>query len=634
MSLQGIETYTQYDPMSASQLNPEQGDEAVLNKMRNLFTMSGNARKKQETRWQETYEFYYGLDQELKKKKPHQSKIFVPRVKTIIDSVVPKLVLQIMGKDPIWTVNPQAEDDFVRSRVWSKILSYYTRRQPHMYRDLNTVLKDSMLYGIGWLKSGWAYCEGVMPVRTSSAPIIDIFTGQLRPPEIVQQRVILEDNPTVTVCDLGEIYYDATASSVETSQYIIHRMLLPMGEVKKWNEYGYIKNFDKIERSNNVKYAATDFMNRRYSTHGFDNPFVLDNNVYDNVEIWEAYHYDNATGLKFKTIIANQNVVLMHKPLGEILWHQRFPFYGIVDCPMTKEFVGVGTIDPIKSLIREQNSLRNQRMDSLNATLKPFIKALRSAQVDKEKLKMMEPGSIIEMNQLDGVMFERPPSIADLTFASEQKTDTDIQLTTGVNDMMIGMPTRSQTRNATTASILDQANDARFGMMSLIALEELRKVGRDWLAMCNQFMSQPMIVRIVGAQGLQQDVIARPEDVPMNPDVYVACGSELQGDMEVKRQQKMQLLNLFMNIPGFNITMFAQELAEDFGDPNAQRFFEGQWVIPTPDLMAQSGMPTDPVASSYKETAGGFQGGTPPQAVNKGDILEMVNNNAITSNQE
>lgn len=592
-----------------------------------MFSIAQNHRKKRESMWRENYEFYYGWDRTVRKAE-HQSKLFVPRPFMMVESKAPRLVMNFITKDPIYMVNPQHDDDIIQAKIQSELLTRQTKQQPNLVRDLTCWVKDSLIYGHGLAKSGWEYCETTRKIRQASTPVINLATQDVTwAQNYSSKRVIEKDNPTLRVVDIGEIYIDPAATCIEDAKFIIHRMLMPSVEAKKKAQYNlYDMNVLLTMGRTNMGAEVDDFMMRRYSTHGFENPFQMQANVYDYIEILECWYVHPVTGEKMLSVLGNRKGLLMDREMP--YWHGNWPFYLLNDVPMTGELYGIGEIDPVKPLVRELNSLRNQRMDNLNQILKAFFIVHRGASVDKQKLKNMVPGGILETNMMDGVQILRPPSIDNLTFNAEAKADSDMQITSGINDTVMGTSTRSQFRNATTANMMSEASNIRFALTAMNYAEQMRKVGRDWLGLNNQYMTQPVLIRIFGADGAEVTVTSKPEDISANPDVYVTMGADIQGDKSLKQQQKMQLFSVLANIPGFRITDYAQDIMRDFGEKAPQRYFEGSTVIPAEAILQKFGMQDKPVSSSYLEQQGGIAGGGTQMMEDSGDLMSMAYNAA------
>lgn len=621
--------------------NPDDGgEERRIKQLTDLFEQSKRHRVPHENRWQKNYEFYYGLNTDYRFKKAHQAKVFIPLPFVIVESKVPRLVVNMLTKKPIWSAKPANWDDELTAKMVSQLLTQATYDMRSINHEMTVNHKDTFIYGNSFMKLGWGYVASEKPYLVQR-PKFNILNGVMQPAQVEMRRVVEEDGPILKTIDLGEIYADPTASSIEDSSYIIHRMMVPVHELRRRNEQspGEWKNIDKLQRINALGDFSSEFIDRRFSTHNFDNPYRFSNSMYDYVELLECWWINPENGQKMQTVVANRCYEIKHIPLP--FYHCRFPFYKFNDVPMTKEFYGMGEIDPVRDMVCMMNDLENQTLDNLNQILKAFYFVDRSAGIDKDKLSNVRPGDVVETNDIKGLEVFRPPSISDLTFPSMQDLMSKIQVTSGVNDTVIGTPTRSQFRNATTFEGMAQASNIRFALSSLLILEEYKKVGRDMLSLMNQFMTDEKLLRITGLNipGMDTvDAVISAEDIPNNFEVYITLSNELQGDLEVKRQQAMQLFSVLAGIPGFDATRYGMLLMDLFGQEDPQSYFpQGNWIVPqqamtqTNELQKALGNPL----AGRQEQQGGSLGGVPqgvsPQAVNRGDLLEMTENGSISA---
>jgi hypothetical protein len=596
-------------------------DETRARMIEDLFLWAANCRQPMEKAWKTKYEFYYGCDIEYRKKQAHQSKIVLPISFEIVETKTPQLVMSMFTQQPIYSLNAESSDDPYKAIIGEQILSWQLRRQRNAMLTHTLWIKDSNIYGGAIAQTGWDYQCEIMPRNIKLPPVIDFATQQIiQQHHVMPEKVVTKDQPVLTNCDIGEMYPDPAASDIEDCKFIIKRMLIPYVTLKQQSNLGLYKNVDKIERSRNVAHWASDFAQRRFSTHNFMDPFIYEHQLYDYVEILECWWIDPTDPQlkKWKTVVANRKHIIQDVPLGQVLWHNRFPFILLKNIPMTKEFWGISELDVTIPLQREANSLRNQRMDNINAMLKAYWIVARSSGVNKEKMKRLAPGDIIFTNDINGIKPDRPPSIDGLTFNAEAANRSDIQRAANLGDMVTGTPTRSQVRNATTASLMDQNAKTRWGLSVLLYTEQMQRVGEDFMALNAQFLTDPQKIAITGQDGLTYNVNVDYTNIPTNPDIFVTLGYEIQTNKELRKQLLLDLDGVVTTTPGANITQWRKDMLKDFGFKNPERYFEGAFVAPTEVLLGggKGGQPhssyTDQLSSIVNpsqpnQLSGGFK---------------------------
>lgn len=581
------------------------------NRIIELFNYAGQFKQFHHKRWKRNYEYYLGWDNEIKNRAAHQSKLFIPRPFLVVETKTPRLVQSLLSKDPIFTVKPQSGDDIMRARISSELISQQLRNHPNMILELVTWFKDSFIYGGAVGMTGWQFQQEYKTWRQQSPPSIDFITGQLLSQEqVVSDMVTVIDRPYFKNIDIGEIFPDPTADCIENCKFVIRQQLVPYVTIQQLEQLGVYQNCGKIPRSGSIPQQYDDFVNRRFSVGNMSKPTsnLVQMSSYDQIELLECWWIDE-TGRKMKTVLANKQVIIQDIPLP--YWHNKFPFYLLKDIPMTKEFWGMGDIDPIYDLCKAINDLTNQQHDNIQQFLKAFWAVDRNANVDLDQLENMPPGGIIETtgDPKAGLTVIRPPQLDSMTTPAIQQLNSEVQIASGANDIAIGQSTRSQSRSATNSQLMDASTDTRYGLTAMLYLEQVRNIGSDWLALDQQFMTKPVMVRVFGQEGLI-DYHATPYDIPREWDLYCTLGSEFQGNKEVQKQQSMQLFQILSMFPWFNAPEYVMDLMQQFDVKDPQRFIVGgQGSIPTQMIMQQLGIGDSSVMSGYQEMEGGKQGG-------------------------
>lgn len=605
-----------------------------INRIMTLLDTARRAKSAHIARWTKNYQYYLSIDQELKSRPSHASKLFVPRPYLVVETKLSRMVKGLL-KSNVFTVHPNSDDDVLRARMSQALLNHYWKlNSKSTLPELLGWLKDSMIYGTSIGKTGWEYKQEWVPARAFGTPFIDPISLTMIQPEIIEEGMrVTKDNPFFKNIDIGSFYPDPYASSIENANYCIEVMYMPRHCLKQLEMLGLYQGVDRIPTDGAV--LQNDMNQRQFSLRNTGITNIVDqsmntyrNKEYEVVEVIECWWLDGYR--KMKTTIANQKVIIQDIPMP--YWHQKWPFHQLKDTPMTGEFWTLGAIDPIVDLVKELNDNRNAQADNRNQFLKAFWYVNRTGNIDLDLLENVPPGGIIEGtgSYRETLEIVRPPQLDTMTYQAQAQVDSDIQMTSGANDIAIGTSTRSQVRTATTGSLMAESTGLRYGLTGMLHAEELKHIGNTWLQLCQQFMTQPVSVRILGADGLNfQEVIAHPADIPHQYDLSTSLATEFDGDREVQKQQQLQLFQLMANVPGYQITEGAKELLRTFDIQAPERYFEGNVTVPTNILMQQLGMKTDSVNSNYLETLGGLMGGG-TQRVNPGldraGLLETAKN--------
>jgi len=612
-------------------------DNQRINKLTSLYDYSNRFRQSYVWRWRRNRELYFNIDRQLLARPEKASKIFVPRPYLVVQTKVPKIVNAILSKTPLFTVLPTSDDDLIRARIAQELISKQWSQQPNATQDMVNMFTDTFIYGLGIGKAGWEFKQEIMPSRNYQRSFFDPVTSQVMLQEFVTQEMVTTvDRPFFKNIDLEGFYWDPTASTLEECKFIIQKYRVPRFELEIMERMGVYKNVSKIPKGTSKMMENPEFGGRSLiinpvssQLNGYTqsaDQYGSGDPVYQMVEIMECWWIDGHQ--KVKTVISDKQCII--QDIAMPYWHQRWPFYQFKNTPITGEFVGLSEIDPIAELCLELNDIRSLERDNRIQFTKAFWIVNRAAHISMDDLENMPPGGILEVTGAprEALDIQRPPQLDGSTIMAKQGIDTDIQMTSGANDIAIGMSTKSQVRTATTGSLMQQSTDMRFNLTALLYLEQLRKVGKDFLSLNQQFMTEPLAVKILGPQGSNlTEIKATPYDIPQDYDLYVTLGAELQGDKDIIRQQTMQLFQIMSQLPGYDLYEGALDVYREFGVKNPERFFpQGSQVVPSWAILDQKGVKDSSVRSGYLEQMGGMMGGGTqqvPQAASQADVLQF-----------
>lgn len=609
-----------------------------LNMVMNLYNHAAKSKQNHHSRWVKSRDYYLSISRELQEKANHESKVFVPRPFIVIETKLPRMVQPIFTRDPVFSVNPVSDDDVEKAKMTEELLTHQIQNQPNGILEYTTWMKDCLLYGTSIGKTGWEFMQQQVTRRVKH----DIWLPDLQqfvPVDATETKLETTiDRPFFKNVDISEIFPDPQASCIEDCKYIIHKYQMSRHSLKQLEQIGVVYNIDNI-RGDGGTSSSADANGLDFSTRSigfgmqFNSPYqnIYSDPVYDTIEIMECWWIDPSNNnQRMKTIVANNQVIIQDIPIP--YWHNRWPFIQLKNNPMTREFWGIGEIEPIVDMVDELNSLRNDTNDLRRQYLKAFWVVNRSSRVDIDELENMPPGGILEVtgNVNEALQILRPPNMDLVTLQAQQQLDADIQLTTGANDIALGQSTGSQIRSATLGSLLAQSTASRFNFSVLLHVDQVKKIGQDFVDLNKQFLTTAKAIRILGADGLGYHTInITPSDIPDNYDLYVNLGAEADGNADVKKQQGIQLLQLGANIPGFRITEFYKQILELFQYKNPDRFFEGSQVVPTWEILKGTGIsqPGQDINSNFAETLGGLMGGGLQQTqAAEANVLEVAQN--------
>lgn len=577
---------------------------------------------------------YLGVDEDLDRRKAHWQARFVhtyPHQAVELKGSFFTQALKGNGVQPFYVVEPWDFNSEDKALANTRLLQYQLARTP-VLDTMYKVSKDLSIYGTGILKTFWDYQSIDVPQKPKQVFDIDenqnLFVKSVKPPPV---KRVMKDQPDTMVIEPNDFWPDPSATSLENARYVCHRTIMPFSklkalEKKKGSAFGRYKNVDMVKKTSMPMRQFADQhssltrddrllkdLNANFRNADPNNPMV------EIVEIWEP-------GGKVSTI-ANNEVLLEHETI--LFEHLKYPFVVLTNEPITGEFWGLSDFQIAQKLLDYVDEHQSQLLDNNSQTLKGFALVERGigAQALKD-LEEAEPGSKIVVNDLNAIKWERPPSPDSSAAVIQENLLQQARQAMSVTEILQGVAPPSNIRSTGGLELLAQVGQVRLVVTVDRLAEQLRTLGKQWIALNQQFLDESVLVPIIGAvPGTESYTRVSPEDIPMDVDVRVRLGSLAQGNRELRVQQMLQIHNLAQNIPGYNAIRAMKEIASvqgGFEDPTTLFLLDEQDAaqLQTQNFLAELGK--GPLAQA-PQLSGGVQ---TPSASNLPDPNQVAQGNA------
>ena len=473
----------------------EADDKVISNKVVQDFKEAETARQEKEDKWMKWYKLYRSYLDEKK----YGSNLFIPYVYSIVETVAPRLVTGLFGVRPYLGILPTNSEARKNAKNLEKLIDYQLITLLNFKTTAANWIKEALIYGTSFLKLGWDYEEGEVPV---TEPVAEIM-GQALDYETVMQETVIKDQPLIEHVDLFDIYIDPYAKNIDEADYVIHKVFRNLEYLEEMEEEGIYENVDEVKRGVHDEQQQSS-MAERLSEIGMQSQTPSQGDP-GKVELIEYWTDDRVV------VVANRSVVIRNEE--NPYHHMSKPFIRLVDTPVPHEIYGIGEIEPVEHLQYNLNTLRNQRVDNVNLIINKMWKVLRGADIDPNQL-VSRPGGIVEVDDMEDV---QPLVLDNVTHESYQEDEiirNDIDRTTGVYDYARGEKT-DRRETATTASILSDSANERFNLKREIMEDMgLKRLGKMLVSLNKQFIDRSMEVRILG------------EDAQIGSEVQVGMGFE------------------------------------------------------------------------------------------------------------
>jgi len=240
---------------------------------------------------------------------------------------------------PKITVNSVNPDNAANAVIAEAVVNYWWR-----YKDIRTefrrAVKDSLIMGHGWIKSGYRFVEEEMVGEEDDINDPDAEGG-----EVTSTTVVVEDSPFAERVSPMDVFVDPDATSMKDVKWIAQRIRRPISEVRS------DKRYSKAAREKVSVMAIS-----RYADDPSRKKINDKNQGY--AEIWEFY---DVVGKKMSVFCEGSDMFLVKPmPMPYSFGH---PFTMLRNYDVPDEFYPIGDLEAIEALQKELNETRTQMMN-------------------------------------------------------------------------------------------------------------------------------------------------------------------------------------------------------------------------------------------------------------------------------
>ena len=492
---------------------------------------------------------------------------------------------------PKITVNARNAEQAPNAVVTEAIVNYWWRHY-ECQKEFRRAVKDTLILGHGWVKTGYRFTEKEVEHETAD---------ELANPESITEsaQIITEDRPFVERISPFDVFVDADCTSLSDMRWIAQRIRRPLSDVKKDKRYNSV--------------ARNDAQPSHYSRYGLDGsrsrdtprPSQEPEDTY--VEIWEYYDIDSGK----MSVFCDGGDKFLVNPV-EIPFSFGHPFVMIPNYEVPDYFYPMGELEAIEPLQMELNQTRTQMMNHRKRFSRKWLykesafDADGRSALESDEDNVMVP--VISEENINSVVGPMPAIISPPEFYNQSELiSSDIDRVSGVSEYQRGSLPEIR-RTATEAGIIQDAANARSSDKLALIERSIAEVARRLVALAQEFMTGEAAVRVAGTGAKQVWLNFDKDYLQGEFDFEVEGGSTQPVNETVRRQQAVQVVDAmapFVNTGIIDMAKLAGYLLTyGFGIKDG-----GSFIIPPPPPMPPAPEPQPQVVPPQMPM------GMPPQGM-------------------
>lgn len=502
-----------------------------------------------------------------------QSKLRVKYGMQVIDTAMVNLA---QGK-PRCKVMPRSPDYEESAKKFQLAIDYYTA-QAHLQDQVPATVQQALIFGVTVGKNHWLYKKGQQPGRDWPT---NPFTQEVYPQDVTRD-IVYYDGPFFEPWDINDAWWDPNGRSVDDAEYVALRSYATKSELEQKQADGIYQNVEELLRTGTTPRSASA---QERLAGGDQN---LRKGRFEIVEYWRD---------RSLTVVGNQQILM--RKIENPHWHGKKPVV-IASCrPDLFKISGIPETELVRDLQDALHTIENMRMDNLHMTVMRGL-TYREGGIQDPNLLVLMPRFKWGVTDHDDIRMIDMPPLPPEAYREEEALLARLQYVTGITPYVSGAGTNNIDQNtATGISILSSAAGALLQFKrQQIHFGIWQRTFEQWGADIQQFMTEPVWIRLMGAGGSYTFEHVHPQDVAGEYE-YVLEGTEESLSRQQERQEALGLLQALAPIMGLGIVNpkpILERVAAAFGFDNPEELFAvHQQAPPAAPFPPQNGqVPTPP----------------------------------------
>lgn len=477
---------------------------------------------------------------------------FVSRdIMVTVNTVLPDVVKLLTTTEPI-TISGRNTEDVDSAKKMQILCNYLITVCNNYYKILYSCFKESLIHGISVIKCDWIkeYEDVVKTEILTTGEIYRLgndsnievlsskFLGENETEQIFnveyKTNKLIKNQPSYFVLPHEEFLYDPTAKSVDECNYIIHRSLVTLDNLKLKEEEGIFSNVSEVERFDD--YLEDDATDNQYRSNSDKNKARKTVVLY---EYWGKIDTEGTGRLKDVVVTFTGDVILAIQENN----FDMYPFFIFSPFPDSFAIGGMGMAELVENSQNVKTALVREMLYHTLKTNDPRAFYKEGCFTDPEQLtdgsKFI---SVDRSSRLNEVLYYEPANpLSRMNVEMYQLFDKERQVNSGVTETKQGI-TRNSNQTATEANIKYEASNLQVqAMCTNIAEIGLKSFYQFILYQAIRFIDDNMTIRILN------------ETIDINPSEYKESQFDLMistsigaGSIEMRRNNANVLLQVLL----------------------------------------------------------------------------------------
>jgi len=506
--------------------------------------------KEEHDKWRTLFFLYRG-DEDLAPGRGDTEALYnVKLIFSVVRNFIPSLVIS----DPDILLFPRKMESMKDVATVQRVANYYWR-ELKIKDELKKVILDVLIYGTGFMKLGWAFSVGMLPVARENKEEDLGNQKTFQPNEFIKK-----DAPFVTRVSPFLLRWDMQARSLAESRWVAEKIVRPVEVIKRNSAYDQ-------SVTNKIQPTHVGLQDVLFNSCDEDEANLVENDPDKYAVIYEVH--DKERGL----------LITLHPTQEKPLRIQKYPypnlegthFCSLVLDEQPDRLEGLSVVDNIKSPAQAVTRVRSLQTDHIKNMSRVYaVKSEDFSEADVLKVQNAKNGSAVrtEGDPRSYHLIPTPPISPDSYRVADQG-ETDVFRTAGLAPSTVGQKLGGRT-SATEAGQIGAGEAQRMENARTVVEDFAADITRKLIQIIGNKLSDEEVVLIVGEENFTPFKYTKKQ-LQGEFSYAVKAGSMTKPNREVLRQQLLNLLNISQQDPIINRKELWRLVLETYDAPDIEK---------------------------------------------------------------
>jgi len=339
-----------------------------------------------------------------------------------VDALTAALYLSLTAYEPLVVIEGWgSEEDRKKAKKREKILDYFNVKETDTREHIHKMIRGICIEGQRIWKVIWE--------RQTRKVFFETEKGRM----MEDEEII--NGPRILGINLTDFVADWVDDNIQRCTFCAHRVRLQQWELEERRDQGIYVNVDEVLKGTKAP-EPTPYQSEMDKAQGLVNTETVYNPVYETWEYWTWWRPPGTSERRLWVfnLSLDKNIILKARPTP--FAREQFPFFVFDIFPRDKQGISQGIAKKLWHLAKEDETLRNQRIDSITAASISWFTVLKSLVLPPDT--EVYPGKMIPVDDHGQIRERQFNPVTQASIFDTQQIYASAEKLSAMSDIQLG----------------------------------------------------------------------------------------------------------------------------------------------------------------------------------------------------